>query len=58
MSDVLALTLLAEVAAILWDVTTHGSGVLTGGVFLLLAVIVAPAWAIWLACLLGRDQPD
>jgi hypothetical protein len=58
MSVVLALTLLAEVAAILWDVTTHGSSVLTGGVFLLLAVIVAPAWAIWLAWLLGRDQPD
>jgi hypothetical protein len=56
MSDILVLTLVAEVAAILWDVTNHGSGALTGTVFLVLTVIIAPVWAIWLAQLLARGS--
>lgn len=56
MSLCLAIVILAEVAAILWDVSTHGSGVLTGSVFLLLTVVVAPTWAIWLARLLARGS--
>ena len=54
MSDILVLSVLAEVVAILWDVTTGGNGILTGAAFLLLTVIVAPAWAIWLARLMAH----
>jgi hypothetical protein len=46
------ITILLECAAIIYDTRFGGNGLLTGGIFLLLTVVVAPIWAITFARLI------
>ncbi|MEJ0094111.1 MAG: hypothetical protein WDN46_11915 [Methylocella sp.] len=57
MTFAFAFFILLEVAAIVFDVAASNSGIATGLLFLLLTVVVAPIWALWLARLLGRPLP-
>lgn len=49
MTRAFAGVMLLEVGAIVFDTVTASSGLATGVLFLLLSVVVAPTWALWLA---------